>query len=50
MVYYLRNDEVAEADELMKDMEPSTPQEHILKGVVNARYAAAAVTLRHPHT
>ena len=50
VIYYLRNDEVMEAYDLIKDMEPSIPQEYILKGVVNARYAAAAVTLRHPHT
>ena len=50
VIYYLRNDEVMEAYDLIKDMEPSIPQEYILKGVVNARYAAAAVTRRHPHT
>jgi intraflagellar transport protein 56 len=27
---------VTEAFELIKDLEPSTPQEYILKGVVNA--------------
>jgi len=36
VVYYLRNDEVEEAYNLIKDLEPSTPQEYILKGVVNA--------------
>ena len=29
-------DDVAEAYELIKDLEPTTPQEYILKGVVNA--------------
>lgn len=29
-------DDIMEANELMKDLEPSTPQEYILKGVVNA--------------
>lgn len=36
VIYYLRNDEVEEAYNLIKDLEPSTPQEYILKGVVNA--------------
>lgn len=36
VIYYLRNDSVEEADILLKDLEPSTPQEYILKGVVNA--------------
>uniref|UniRef100_A0A7S3GFC7 Intraflagellar transport protein 56 n=1 Tax=Palpitomonas bilix TaxID=652834 RepID=A0A7S3GFC7_9EUKA len=35
-IYYLRNDEVQDAFNLMKDLEPTTPQEYILKGVVNA--------------
>ena len=29
-------DDVAEAYNLIKDLEPTTPQEYILKGVVNA--------------
>ena len=36
VIYYLRNDEVEEAYNLIKDLEPSTPQEYILKGVVNS--------------
>jgi intraflagellar transport protein 56 len=36
VIYYLRHDEVNEAYELIKDLEPSVPQEYILKGVVNA--------------
>ena len=36
VIYYLRNDELTEAYDLIKDMEPSIPQEYILKGVVNA--------------
>jgi len=36
VIYYLRSDEVEEAYNLIKDLEPSTPQEYILKGVVNA--------------
>jgi len=36
VIYYLRAGEVNEAYRLMKDLEPTTPQEYILKGVVNA--------------
>jgi hypothetical protein len=36
VIYYLRHDLVSEAFDLVKDLEPSTPQEYILKGVVHA--------------
>jgi intraflagellar transport protein 56 len=36
VIYYLKNDEVNEALNLIKDLEPSTPREYILKGVVHA--------------
>jgi|UniRef100_A0A7S4FKV4 intraflagellar transport protein 56 len=36
VIYHLRNEEVQEAYQLIKDLEPVTPQEYILKGVVNA--------------
>ncbi|CAJ0931732.1 unnamed protein product [Ranitomeya imitator] len=36
VIYYLRQDDVQEAFNLIKDLEPTTPQEYILKGVVNA--------------
>ncbi|ESO00852.1 hypothetical protein HELRODRAFT_112981 [Helobdella robusta] len=36
VIYYLKQDEVAEANELMKDLQPTTPQEYILKAIVNA--------------
>lgn len=36
VIYYLKNDEMQEAHKLLKDMEPSSPQEYILKGVVSA--------------
>eukprot|EP00002_Diphylleia_rotans_P017202 TRINITY_DN333_c0_g1_i1.p1 TRINITY_DN333_c0_g1~~TRINITY_DN333_c0_g1_i1.p1 ORF type:complete len:554 (+),score=141.49 TRINITY_DN333_c0_g1_i1:64-1725(+) len=36
VIYHLRNEEYQEAYELMKDLEPTTPQEYILKGVVHA--------------
>ncbi|KAK2151841.1 hypothetical protein LSH36_349g03056 [Paralvinella palmiformis] len=36
VIYYLRQDDIGEAYNLIKDLEPTTPQEYILKGVVNA--------------
>ncbi|GAB6027083.1 Intraflagellar transport protein 56 [Chamberlinius hualienensis] len=36
VVYYLQQGEVSEAFALIKDLEPTVPQEYILKGVVNA--------------
>lgn len=36
VIYYLKQDDVGEAYNLIKDLEPTTPQEYILKGVVNA--------------
>ena len=36
VIYYLKQDDIQEAYGLIKDLEPSTPQEYILKGVVNA--------------
>ncbi|XP_012264902.1 intraflagellar transport protein 56 [Athalia rosae] len=36
VIYYLKQNEIKEAFELIKDLEPSVPQEYILKGVVNA--------------
>ena len=36
VIYFLRQDDVGEAYSLIKDLEPTVPQEYILKGVVNA--------------
>jgi len=36
VIYFLREHELSEAFNLLKDLEPTTPQEYILKGVVNA--------------
>lgn len=36
VIYYLRQNDVVEAYDLLKDLEPATPQEYILKGIVNA--------------
>jgi intraflagellar transport protein 56 len=47
VIYYLRNDEIQEAYDLIKDMEPSTPPEYILKGVVNACVGQATGSREH---
>ncbi|PNF26920.1 Intraflagellar transport protein 56 [Cryptotermes secundus] len=36
VIYYLKQEDVREAYQLIKDLEPAVPQEYILKGVVNA--------------
>lgn len=36
VIYYLRQGNIADAYDLMKDVDPSQPNEYILKGVVNA--------------
>ncbi|XP_015595437.1 intraflagellar transport protein 56 isoform X2 [Cephus cinctus] len=36
VIYYLKQNEIHEAYDLIKDLEPAVPQEYILKGVVNA--------------
>ncbi len=36
VIYYLKQGNINEAYDLMKDVDPSQPNEYILKGVVNA--------------
>ena len=36
VIYHLKRDQVSDAFDLIRDLEPSTPQEYILKGVVYA--------------
>jgi intraflagellar transport protein 56 len=36
VIHHLRKDDIISAYNLMRDVEPSTPQEYILKGIVNA--------------
>lgn len=36
VIYYLRQGNIADAYDLMNDVDPSQPNEYILKGVVNA--------------
>mmetsp|Transcript_106825 Transcript_106825/g.309950 ORF Transcript_106825/g.309950 Transcript_106825/m.309950 type:complete len:293 (-) Transcript_106825:240-1118(-) len=47
VIYYLRHEGVQEAFDLIKDLEPSTPQEYILKGVVNASVGQDAGSREH---
>lgn len=47
VIYYLRNGDVNEAYELIKDLDPSTPQEYILKGVVNASVGQESGSRKH---
>jgi len=36
VIYHLKNDDVQEAYNLVKDLEPTIPREYIIKGVVHA--------------
>lgn len=47
VIYYLQHEEIDEAYDLVKDMEPSTPQEYILKGVVSATIGQANGSREH---
>jgi len=47
VIYYLRHNSVHEAHELVKDLEPSTPQEYILKGVVHASIGQSTGSREH---
>lgn len=37
-IYYLKQNDIENANQLMKDVKPNIPNEYILKGVVNAAY------------
>lgn len=50
VVYYLKHDKLQEAYDLIKDIEPSTPQEYILKGVVHATLGQATSSRQHVKT
>uniref|UniRef100_A0A493SXB4 Intraflagellar transport protein 56 n=1 Tax=Anas platyrhynchos platyrhynchos TaxID=8840 RepID=A0A493SXB4_ANAPP len=47
VIYYLRQDDVQEAYNLIKDLEPTAPQEYILKGVVNAALGQEMISRDH---
>lgn len=50
VVYYLKQDKLQEAYDLIKDIEPSTPQEYILKGVVHATLGQSTNSRQHIKT
>eukprot|EP01038_Epipyxis_sp_PR26KG_P005271 gene5271-7323_t len=47
IIYYLRHSAVNEAYELVRDLEPATPQEYIIKGVVHATIGQAVSNREH---
>lgn len=47
VVYYLRHGAVNEAYELVREMEPATPQEYIIKGVVHASIGQSSGSREH---
>jgi len=47
VIHYLNKEEIHEAYDLIKDMEPATPQEYILKGVVSASVGQASGSREH---
>ncbi|XP_064640448.1 intraflagellar transport protein 56-like isoform X2 [Lineus longissimus] len=47
VIYYLKQDDISEAYNLIKDLEPTTPQEYILKGVVNAALGQEQASREH---
>lgn len=47
VIYFLKNDSVNEAHELVRDLDPTTPQEYILKGVVHAALGQASGSREH---
>ena len=53
VIYFMHNGDVQEAFELMKDIEPSSPQEYILKGVTNLavgpKSSGTPTCAAHPH-
>ena len=47
VIYHLKNDQTKEAYDLIKDLEPVTPQEYILKAVVNASVGQQVESREH---
>ncbi len=47
VIYHLKNHEIEEAFNLMKDVEPTTPKEYILKAVVHAAVGQQADSKEH---
>lgn len=47
IIYHLRHNSINEAYELVRDLEPATPQEYIIKGVVHATIGQAVTNREH---
>lgn len=47
VIYHMHHGEVEEGYNLMKDLEPTSPQEYILKGVVNLAMGQALDSREH---
>ena len=47
IIYHLKHQNINEAHDLIKDVEPTTPQEYILKGVVHASLGQATGSREH---
>jgi len=47
IIYYLRHGAINEATELVNDLDPATPQEYIIKGVVHATLGQATGNREH---
>ncbi|KAM7295981.1 putative tetratricopeptide repeat protein [Ixodes scapularis] len=47
VIYYLKQENIQEAHNLIKDLEPTVPHEYILKGVVNAAIGQAQGSREH---
>lgn len=50
VIFHLRNNDINEAHELVKDLKPNTPQEYILKGVVHACLGQSSGSSEHLKT
>jgi intraflagellar transport protein 56 len=49
VIYYLRQGNIEEAYELMRDVDPSTPNEYILKGIVFAAVGQEQNSVSHTY-
>ena len=47
VIHHLKSDAVHEAYELVRDLDPSTPQEYIIKGVVHAALGQSSASREH---
>ena len=48
VIYLLKQDDIAEAYALIKDLEPTVPQEYILKGMIINEYIMAKTESLYP--